>query len=210
MDMINASNSLFLCTGVLTPLAIDTLIIVGAITEQPAVLMAWSLIHADAKQWWAITACSFPAQPVRVAAAPASILDGGSVIVVGEGRLVNIFFFFFGLLVYCNLLWKWGKRSDSQCDKCLKCSHQHEWTADLMECLSVMYATITAKTKADIYHLWGSWDLQGPACPPIRLEFLGIPKALNEPGKLPSFWGRGSGRIKMKWMKNTPDKLLNF
>lgn len=35
--------------------AIDTLIIVGAITEQPAVLMAWSLIHADAKQWWAIT-----------------------------------------------------------------------------------------------------------------------------------------------------------
>lgn len=112
-------------------------------------------------------------------------------------------------MVYCNLLWKWGKRSDSQCDKCLKCSHQHEWTADLMECLSVMYATVTAKTKADIYHLWGSWDLQGPACPPIRLEFLGIPKALNEPGKLSSFCGRGSGRIKMKWMKNSPDKLLN-
>lgn len=32
-----------------------------------------------------------------MAAAPASILDGGSVIVVGEGRLVNIFFFFFFL-----------------------------------------------------------------------------------------------------------------
>lgn len=78
--------------------AIDTLIIVGAITEEPAVLMAWSLIHADAKQWWAITECSSPAQPVRVAAVPASILDGGPVIVVGEGRLVNIFFFFLGTL----------------------------------------------------------------------------------------------------------------
>lgn len=50
-----------------------------------------------------------------------------------------------------------------------------------MECLSVMYAIVTTKTKADIYHLrlgrvggGSSWDLQGPAYSPICLEFLEI------------------------------------
>lgn len=104
---------------------IDTLIIVGAIMEQPAVLMAWSLIHTDTKQWWAITTRSSPARPVTATTETASILNGGPVIVVG-GKWSGLLTFFGGKPVSGVICLK---KNDSYCDKYPEYSHQYEWTS---------------------------------------------------------------------------------